>query len=255
MLNRRPNANMWIEPVRKAIEKSGANLRYAAIFGSCLTRESDPFSDIDLLVVCENGSDKRTIQKEMQKLGRSLDRAIHLNDYLSYEFEGRIRFHDYKLASILQDALVLVNNGSHDTGLNQLKSTIDENSIRFNEIKGVETLHKAMENLGEYKRRINITKSPLENSRDHRYIQNLSIRHSHMALGYLHASRMMRQKGRTATLGLLLEEVPLMRELIQADDTIKRMGYISPEKTEEYVQNVKSEFARILPSDIARSIH
>jgi hypothetical protein len=57
---------------------------------------------------------------------------------------------------------------------------------------------------------------------------------------------MMKQTGKTVTLGLLLEKNPLMNELIQADDTIKRMGYISAEKTEEYVQNVKSEFDKYL---------
>jgi hypothetical protein len=169
-----------------------------------------------------------------------------LNDYVSDEFEGRLRYHDYKLASILQDALVLVNDGSHDVGINQLKRRVDENSIRFNEIKGVETLRKAMENLGKYNRCISLSNGLLEKSSNQRYFQNLCFRYSHVALGYLYASRMMKQTGKTVTLGLLLEKNPLMNELIQADDTIKRMGYISAEKTEEYVQNVKSEFDKYL---------
>ncbi len=229
-------------------------MRYAAIFGSHQTGETDLLSDIDLLIVCENGYDKTTFQKQMQVLGRNMDREIHLNQYVSDEFESRLRYHDYKLASILQDASTLVNDGSHDKKLNQLKRRIGEDSIRFNEIKGVETLRRATENLEKYKHCISLSKSPL-NLSSHRYFQNLCIRYSHMALGYLYASNMMRQTGRTVTLGPLLERTPFLGELIQADDTIKRMGYISAEKTEEYVQNVISEFTRFFLRTLARSIH
>jgi len=232
--------------IRKAIEESDAKVRFAALFGSYLYGGSDPFSDIDLLVVCEGDDDKRALRSEMLRLSHRIGRVIHLNSYITEEFERRLRYHDYKLASILEDASLLVGDEDYTQQLKLLRGRVDEKSMEFNEAMGVKTLGRAIKSLRNLQRCAALSPYRPEHSWKGKHLQTLCIRNSHLALGYLLASRRMRQTGRVPTLRELLSEgAPLLRTLISADKRIKRMGEVSPRDTEECVTRVLSEYAKI----------
>lgn len=230
--------------IRDAIEIGF--VRFAAIFGSYLNGSSDYFRDIDLLVVCEEDNGRKAIRSDMLELSYRMGRVIHLNDYNIDEFERCLRYRDYKLASILDDALFLVGDIDYTKRLNCLER-VDDRSIAYNETMGAKILNRALENLKNFQHSVALSPHPPEFSWRDRYFQNLCIRDSHLALGYLLASQRMKQTGAMTMLRELLSEgMPLMRTLILVDKWTKRMGKVSLRDTEEYVLKVKSEYTKIM---------
>jgi predicted nucleotidyltransferase len=234
--------------LRKAVEKSDAEVIFAAVFGSYITGFFETSSDIDLLVVCEGNEDNKIIRRDMKRLGKRIGREIHLNYYTIDDFERRLKYHDYKMGSILQDSMILVDHENYAKRLNELVrggGRIDDASIMFNETMGVKSIYRAIKCLRNFKRYYTLSSNNLRARTKSRYFQILTIRNAHVALGYLLASQEMKQTNRVTTLkGLLSQGRPLLRTLISIDKRIKKMEDVDMKDTEEYLRKVVSEFEK-----------
>ena len=131
--------------LREALERCHADIIFSSIFGSCRRGEEDSFSDLDILILCEDERDKALLNNLSRELERAVHRRVHLNLFTSCEAEDRIRRHDYLLASILDDSAFLL--GDEDSFFKfrrrALSGMPDSDSIEFNKVLGKKILRRA----------------------------------------------------------------------------------------------------------------
>jgi predicted nucleotidyltransferase len=223
--------------IKEIIEQT----KLVAIFGSYASQDQDSYSDIDFLILYDKDHTLTSIQKKIATLNNRIRRQIHLNAYQIDDFQKRLSYHDYKLLSMLNNAVVLQGEANHLL-LSIREKRVNAVSIKYNENMGVKYLTAALQNLETMD---NIFPPTIKSLSQMKSIQNLCVRNAYLALGYLLASRTMQSTDNdTVLIELLSGESPLLKTLLWADKWIKRSMNPNLNIITECVLQVRSEFIR-----------
>ncbi|MFQ6095568.1 MAG: nucleotidyltransferase domain-containing protein [Candidatus Bathyarchaeia archaeon] len=202
--------------LREVLRRKGSRIKFASIFGSYGREEAGRFSDLDILVVCEDGADKTAISNDLARLGSRIKRDIHVNIFTSKSFDERIRNRDYLIASILDDSRFIF--GDEDMFFKQkrriLRGSPSIESIEFNRKIGLKILHRTTDALQRFL--LNPLPDIFEagNMRNNVFLK--CLRDHHVGLGYLFASTKMNQMNKAMTLRQILgfDDAFILRDLI-----------------------------------------
>ena len=174
------------EAVKRQVEKTQRHIFFTALFGSYRRGDYDAFSDIDLLIIHEDESERLDILDSLKGLERMFGKRIHANLFEIREFERRIRLHDYLLTSMIRDSSLIY--GSREV-FNKAEKEIEKQSsdeaLKFNRQMGLEMLDRALSFLHERKMAGSSTEKISWLIR--------GLNNYRLALGYLHASDLMRR--------------------------------------------------------------
>lgn len=174
------------EVVEKQMEKTRCHIFFTALFGSHRRGDYDTFSDIDLLIIHEDESERPTILDGLKSLERMLGKRIHANLFEIREFERRVRLHDYLLTSMIRDSsLIYGSREVFNKVEKEIKKRSSDEALKFNRQMGLETLNRALSFLNERKMAGSSTEKISWLIR--------SLNSYRLALGYLHASDLMRR--------------------------------------------------------------
>lgn len=231
------------------ITKSCEEAIVIAVFGSYTSHDHDTNSDIDLLVLYDQEHTLKSIQQKILLFNSVSRQQIHLNAYQNDDFKTRLDYHDYKLLSILNDAIIF-QCSDDQFRLPIYRAKVNAVTIEYNEKMGVKYLVKAIQNLKAACWYINHPTS--EHPPQIQSIQTQTIRNSHLALGYLQASQTMKTTGNDTILTeLLKDETSLLNTLLWIDNQTKKSNKLNLNIITAYVQRVHAEFAR---SGLARHL-
>jgi len=168
------------------MEKIQYNIFFTALFGSYRRGDYDVFSDIDLLIIHEDESERPTILNDLKSLEHILGKRIHANLFEIREFERRVRLHDYLLTSMIRDSSLIY--GEREV-FNKAEKAIEkqpsDEALKFNRQMGLEMLNRALSFLDEGKMADSSTEKMSWLIR--------GLNNYRLALGYLHASDLMRR--------------------------------------------------------------
>ncbi|RLI12493.1 hypothetical protein DRO35_03035 [Candidatus Bathyarchaeota archaeon] len=174
------------EAIRRQMEKIQYNIFFTALFGSYRRGDYDVFSDIDLLIIHEDESERPTILNDLKSLEHILGKRIHANLFEIREFERRVRLHDYLLTSMIRDSSLIY--GEREV-FNKAEKAIEkqpsDEALKFNRQMGLEMLNRALSFLDEGKMADSSTEKMSWLIR--------GLNNYRLALGYLHASDLMRR--------------------------------------------------------------
>ena len=168
------------------MEKTQCHIFFTALFGSYRRGDYDVFSDIDLLIIHEDESERPTILNDLKSLEHILGKRIHANLFEIREFERRVRLHDYLLTSMIRDSSLIY--GEREV-FNKAEKAIEkqpsDEALKFNRQMGLEMLNRALSFLDEGKMADSSTEKMSWLIR--------GLNNYRLALGYLHASDLMRR--------------------------------------------------------------
>mgnify|MGYP000023418316 CR=1 FL=1 len=174
------------EAIKRQMEKIQYNIFFTALFGSYRRGDYDVFSDIDLLIIHEDESERPTILNDLKSLEHILGKRIHANLFEIREFERRVRLHDYLLTSMIRDSSLIY--GEREV-FNKAEKAIEkqpsDEALKFNRQMGLEMLNRALSFLDEGKMADSSTEKMSWLIR--------GLNNYRLALGYLHASDLMRR--------------------------------------------------------------
>jgi len=230
--------------IKKTLQKSGAGIVFASLFGSYRRGDYDAFSDIDIFIVHEEEDEKSQISNRLKRLERTLNRGIHVNLLSFKEFENRLRLRDYLLASIIEDSSFVL--GKKDV-FSKAKLDIrevrpDEESIRFNRQMGFKTL----EHVYSFIDGLNSV-----NPSHHRDMVDYAVKSLNdyrLALGYLYASAQMQIFGRNVVSARLMQNnvSSILKRIACIEKTVKRGSKIDYAGLRKLVDGIKNKSLRIL---------
>jgi predicted nucleotidyltransferase len=230
--------------MRKALNEIDAGIVFASIFGSYRRGDQDAHSDIDVLVVHEEEDEKDRITQGLRRLERELRRPIHINLFSLREFDRRVRFHDYLMASILEDSSFVL--GRKDIFLkakrNLLEGHPDNDSVRFNMQMGFKILNDAYSFLdrissSEQNRRENLLDYAIRGLNNYR-----------LALGYIIAGALIYDLGRSPSYNRIVQTNlgPALKEIALIESEIKRASEIDSAKLFKIAEEIKDRSLRFL---------
>ena len=174
------------EAVKRRMEKTQCHIFFTALFGSYRRGDYDAFSDIDFLIIHEDESERLAILDSLKGLERMFGKRIHANLFEIREFERRVRLHDYLLTSMIRDSsLVYGSREVFNKAEKEIEKQSSDEALKFNRQMGLETLDRALSFLNEGK----MAGSSMEKM--DWLIRGLN--NYRLALGYLHASDLMRR--------------------------------------------------------------
>jgi len=230
--------------LRKALSETGGGTVFASLFGSYRRGDYDAHSDIDILIVHEDGDEKGRIARELRRLESMLGRPVHLNLFSFKEFQRRVRLGDYLIRSILEDSSFLV--GRRDVFLEArralLGGRLDDDAARFNAEAGLRLLNDAYLYFNE-------AGSSLRSHRGNMLDYTIRGLNSYrLALGYLCSSWMISSKQRSASHDHLMR-TPLARslgELALIEAKMKRASGINCSMLLRIADEMKNRSLRLL---------
>jgi len=228
--------------IREALRKSGAKPVFASLFGSYRRGDYDAFSDIDVFVVYGEEEEKPLILHGLKRLEHILNRGIHINLFSLKEFERRLRFHDYLMASIIEDSkFVLGRKEVFDEAKRKiLEVRPNEESVRFNRRMGF----KSLEHVYSYFNELD------SKSHDENLLNSVikGLNNYRLALGYLYASMQMQRHDEDFSFTRLVQDSfgSKLRELACIERLIKRGAKIDYTRLCKLLDGIKGESLRIL---------
>lgn len=203
--------------LKGSFKNLSSKLMFASIFGSYRRGVESKSSDIDVFLVYDCEGYKVNIADYISKINSRVEGPLHVTAFNIRDFEERVRFNDYLLASILEDSRFLCGDmESYSEWRAKLLSSVPNNrSIEFNFKSGLTLLDRVNRKL----------KSTLDLNpgMEPRTVQDWNIlkylRDSHLAVGYLLAASRMKSLGRTVTLRDLLriDPHPILKRLISTE--------------------------------------
>ncbi|RJS84279.1 nucleotidyltransferase domain-containing protein [Candidatus Bathyarchaeota archaeon] len=174
------------EAIKRQMEKTQYNIFFTALFGSYRRGDYDAFSDIDLLIIHEDESERPTILNDLKSLEHILGKRIHANLFEIREFERRVRLHDYLLTSMIRDSsLIYGGREVFNKAEKDIEKQPSDEALKFNRQMGLEMLNRALSFLDEGKMADSSTEKMSWLIR--------GLNNYRLALGYLHASDLMRR--------------------------------------------------------------
>jgi len=228
--------------MKEKLRKDSGEIIFASLFGSYRRGDYDAFSDIDLFVVYED--EEAITPNSIKCLERMLNRKIHLTLFDFREFEKRVRFNDYLIASIIEDSSFILGRRDifSEAKRNVLEKLPNEESIRFNRQIGF----KMIEHVYSYLDAL----SP-RRPRDHEDLLNRVVKGLNdyrLALGYIYASRLMQRSRRSVSYAYLAETSigSTLKEIIRMEKVLKRKSKIDHALLRKLAEDIKVRSLQIL---------
>ncbi len=212
----------YIQRIIESLEKFEDNIYLASLFGSYAKGCENAYSDIDLLIVCDETVTPRIYQR-LRKLDSQLERNIHINIYSKDIFNKRIKRRDYLITSLLQDSIPILGDERFEELKNDiLKIKPDFYSLEFNRNMGMKLFTKSSRTLFSLTSQKMFKSYCVYNELFKKKLSR-SLEDLHVALGYLYASEKMKRSGKIVTFNNLLRSGPTMfKEVFHRRNFLKR---------------------------------
>lgn len=229
--------------VKENLRKTRGEIIFVSLFGSYRRGDYDAFSDIDVFVVYEDDDERPIISHILKCLERTFNRKIHMNLFNLQEFENRLRFHDYLIASIIEDSSFILGRKDvfAEAKRNILEKRPYEESIRFNRqmgFKTIEHIHSYLDDMGS---------SGSCNYKDllDRVVKGLND--YRLALGYIYASKLMQSSKRGVSSFCLgkTEIGSTLKEIAHMEKSLKRRAKINYRILRKLADDIKTKSLQI----------